>query len=260
MFCGWFVQLKAGKQNPQHLSFNCQMSSKGNKAPSASKVAKNGRKFGPYNKKALVIYRGPKPEVKWFATAVNTTALGAGNHVCINQIAQGANVNQRVGNKISVRSISLSADMYISPPASDTYAVWPQTIRIIMLQDMNNDSRSTFPASGDFLQEPALPTISTLREDNKHRFKFLMDERVSLGGAVGSSTVPICITSFCAANFRKLLKVKMDINYTGSDGNQLNIKDNAIWIYYFTNLTNTVNVALGAVEIITWAKIRYTDS
>ena len=73
-------------------------------------VAKRALNFGtPSRKRAriqptMVLYRSPRPEMKFFETTFAYAGIATLN-LDLNEMAQGSNVNERVGNKIKVWSI-----------------------------------------------------------------------------------------------------------------------------------------------------------
>lgn len=129
--------------------------------------------------------RGFKPitplskERKYFDTASQTwTCNTTGTFVLLNVPARGADYNQRIGRKITVRSIYARGSIYIQPAenieavAENTNISKPQVVRMVIFIDAQPNGVA--PVLADLLQE-AEPS-SQLNPNNRDRFKIIKDK------------------------------------------------------------------------------------
>jgi len=122
--------------------------------------------------------RGPSKELKSFD--FNLATIGAGgdggltgtfNIKCINTISIGADINQRVGRQITIKSIQMHIQIYY-----DQDQTVPVFCRFLLVWD--KQSNGTLAASTDILV--AGDTSSAKNLNNRNRFTILKDQEILL--------------------------------------------------------------------------------
>lgn len=130
----------------------------------------------------------PGREWKFFdgsKAATNLSATGAILDDSINEVAQGTAENERIGRKMTIKSIHFKGAIKI--PGQTAIADASQRIRIIVYLDKQANGATA--GVTDILESQAVDSFRNL--ENSKRFGFLYDKTVSLnqlcGGGNGSS-------------------------------------------------------------------------
>lgn len=227
--------------------------------------------------------RAPAPAAQYSARAaelksVDTSAglyafnsAGAVAAAPLNVPVSGAAFYQRVGNKISMKSLQLRGE--ILPSGANAAAVSEQTARIIVYYD--RQANGAAPTVADVLTSTlsngttASTAIDFININNRDRFLILMDQQVLLSAlgingatAASSATVAIDINNNANGtqgqfNINRFIKLKgLETVFKASAGNIGDISAGAIGV--LTISTGDVN-ATSAWQLIMSSRLRYYD-
>lgn len=175
------------------------------------------------------------------ATNAFTTGMS-----CINMLQQGATFYQRIGCKVSIKSIALEGVVALAYSSASTY---PSCLRMLLIYD--KQSNGAYPTVGDILQnnDSGVTTFdSGLNIQNRSRFSIIRDQRIQLD--TGSQYVyPFKV--FCTG--------KWDTEYGTNTGLIGDIKTGAIHVLIFQNWKIAFGASLGPVIGSVHSRIRYFD-
>lgn len=225
------------------------------------------RKMGgafTYRKKALrpkskkySAFQGPpstKPELKWWAgnptanlsTPLTMTYTTTGLVNCINQIPQGVQANNHVGNSCIIKSIEFKFEFN---QANATPGI-SNALRTVLVWDFQPDT--SIAAITDIFYQNTGPVTNTAlmtNLDNKDRFLILWDDIRSYGAisAIGASP-PVGFMEECG--FKYFRKIRMESVFQA--GNTVP-NSGALLVCQLGN------AATSPVGIITY-RLRFTDA
>lgn len=217
----------------------------------------------PYNPPVRKLFTkgSGRPELKYNYETDGFIPLSTGQYQLLNGIAQGSQADERIGNRITIKSILLSLNVGYKQPdtPSTTWSIPPQTVRFILLWDKQNNGITTAPVASQFLQDASNPIVSGVRDVEKHRFHILWDYHVPLSGVLNSSGAPYTLLTGSEPKFiRKYIKCNFDVNYENTGDTQGNIKDSTLWLYSFTDSPIAIGTN-GAAYIDMYTKVRFVD-
>lgn len=153
-----------------------------------------------------VLYKRIEP--KGYDSSASAVLLGNGLSTYIQNLtplAQGTDINQRIGNK--VRPISLHMRSIFSGALNSTAAgPYSTSVRMLIIQDSNDDgvvpvATDIFAASGN--------TTSALNWENSvinHRFKVLLDKLFELNKIDNTTGTATSVVTFTNASYRAVSK------------------------------------------------------
>ncbi len=212
--------------------------------------------YGRYN------YGAGSTELKFFDVGQqDQNATNTGTIVeSVNNISQGVNESQRVGRKATVKSIHMRFDCNLTsrnnianPPPGDT-------IRIMVYWDKqtNGDAATVNNLLADDPGTAGRSYRSWSNLNNKGRFVTLMDKFITINPqnyTTDTSGDPPVIdyskgNEYHWCEFHK--KVNIPIEFSGSTGNQQEIRTNNIGVLFITH---------NDVITVDWnSRIRYVDN
>lgn len=204
-----------------------------------------GNNYGTAAKKlTLRGFANTRAELKYFdivGTQYNAnTTPSAG---LVNGIAQGDDINMRVGRQIICKFVEIDGLL-----GSAQVTMSGNLARLMVIWDKNNNSVPTLPLSTDILD--ASTSIAGTNLNNRDRYVILYDKTWSQ--AYGTSTT-------CFGETHYPIKIKVAVNakttYSGTGATQASIASGALFV-----MTIGSNAA-GAGGLFTLhTRLRYTDA
>lgn len=168
-----------------------------------------------------------------FAYAVGGALLTAnqtGGITCLNLIEQESRVNNRIGNKIQVRSISLRL---VGGYDGDSFT------RVMLVLDKAPNSAAL--VKGDLFQDNT-SLLAPIKIGNRDRFKVIADRLYNT-----------CVTGQTSFYCKLYYRCNIGCNYVSSGGVIADIISNAFYLIAFSDVTNHVVIPYYNV------RIRYYD-
>lgn len=195
-----------------------------------------------------------KPEKKFYDTEDNGNFISsAGSMVpSIIEVAEGPGPSQRIGRRITLKSVQARIEMYL-PAHSGTFsaATNAHAVRFICYLDRQTNGGTAVPA--DILYSPT-NHLAAFNLENKGRFRILVDRIITFH--------PFAIThdgdaAYGRAAVRKYLtfykKLNVPQRYDASTGSINNIMDYNIGFLLIANSDNVIGWDV-------YTRVRYTDS
>jgi hypothetical protein len=205
------------------------------------------------------------PEYKYFdsgngwldtrrlTTPVNTHFVTSGADVgigftgfCVNPIAGGSGVNQRIGNKITIKSINVKAHLTGEIANDNVYRL----TRIVLIHD--KAFQGEFPTTEDIFKTQPTPNVGDICNEplnmkNSDRFVVLWNK-----------TFVMCSDPLKAMhlNFKKFKKCNIPVQFSTADGLYSSIMSGAILLLAYTD---TASVDAAKTFCMFTTRIRYTD-
>lgn len=166
------------------------------------------------------------------STVVNTT----GSIICVSEIAQGLDFNNRVGDSIKIQHIECRVRLYQNTGATET------TMRAVCFRDL--DGYGTAVATSDFFETVGVVSapLSPYKWLNRDRFSILYDELVTFN-STGNQVEEIVLSMPHAGHVKYLGTTAA----AASDG-----KGSIYWVFLSDEATNTPSYAL-------YSRITFTD-
>ena len=197
-------------------------------------------------------YNKNRPERKFIdAAALYPFAYDATPQL-LNGCATGTFVNQRIGNKITMKSLFLRIDLINNYQDATGYDDINKNYRIIVLYD--KQTNGALPAVSDILNLSTTScTLAFNNLYNKDRFQILIDKT--------GSTLPISFVESVdhKSNTHKYIKIFKKLNHTvqfGTTGASItDIKTGSIIALFLSNESIASSLTTGTVS---W-RIRYID-
>lgn len=178
-------------------------------------------------------------EFKTIDVAPNVTADTTGSVTLLNGLTQGTDYTNRIGRKVTLRSIEIKGQNFVTPATGVD-----QNQRILIVHD--RDPTGVLPAITDILT--AVTPVALRNLNNRTRFTILMDKRFQLNATAEPTSTRLW-------KYYKRFYKMMDFN-----GNNFgDIRDITNGAIYYVSLGN---VAAGATAGGSFAnvRIRYTDN
>nr|WAE42254.1 MAG: capsid protein [Cressdnaviricota sp.] len=190
------------------------------------------------------IKRTMRPETKFVDNSQLSANVSYGGTVeLLSDIPQGTTVNQRIGNKVNIKSIWIKG----FAKANTAVTGGAQTVRNILFIDKMDRGSGTAPTITDLLQCPGTDessVIAPLNISELGRFKILYDKSIQLPNSTstnGSARKPFTV-------FKRL---NIPVHYT-STGSTNTWKNN---VYFLTCSDVNSNDA----EVTYYARVGFTD-
>lgn len=196
------------------------------------------KRYAPKRRYAKVTRRvsGPKPEWKSIEVAGISQAVNTSGYLAnLIDISQGTAIGQRVGNKVTIRSIECQG--YVEADASATVA---QMTRIMFVWDYAPNG--TAAALNNILQTANVNSERNL--DFRERFKILKDMHIPIAPVSQDGSMKN------VNYYRKLYK---EVSFTGAGGTTIN-KGMLYLCLVGSVITGTADAQFRAT-----IRIRYTD-
>lgn len=184
---------------------------------------------------------GSRTELKSIDLDLATTGSGTGDitttmgRTCANAISIGADINQRVGRKITIRSLELHYSIL-----ADGDEVSPSLCRIMVVFD--KQANGTQPAGTDILTGSTVYSPKNL--NNRERFLILKDDLVSVQRLTDKSQV---VSKWY---FRTALPV---VYNAGVAGTYADIASGSLWVCIVGTLAVDYPLLKG------FLRVRYSD-
>jgi len=160
---------------------------------------------------------------------VGGTAVSAGITVaqlegCINAIGPGAGTNQRIGRRVTMKSLWVRWNYTMQAATQGS-----SPFRILIVYDKQNNGAATQPTALTVLSDNSIDGFKEL--GNEKRFTTLMDEYISPIGTAGPQSVI----------GQRFIKLNHEVEFSGTGSTSQSIATGAVWVYVWQNgnLTGT---------------------
>jgi len=241
------------------------------KAPTTQKVTRPFR--APRRQQRSVIpglLRQTATEKKVLFTGTDDTPNGfqncstTGNITALNLIQVGSSMFNRIGRKIEMRSVRLTAQ--ISTMAVTRATTTPDYYRVMIIYDRQTNGAN--PAMADFLQDTEQTGTNTttaysgLNMNNRERFVTLMDKKITLPQATNTAGVLTnifpndCDLPIRIDEFRKLRGLTTHFK---ADSNPAVIGDIATGGLFMVNLAYTQANGTELYQMAWNVRLKYVD-
>lgn len=194
--------------------------------------------YGSYDRRG-------RDELKYIDTTSTGTVNGTGSLTLLNGIAQGQDINQRIGRKVNLKSIFFRLDLY---PATTASSPTGDIVRILVIYDCQTNSSA--PGIGNILVSPQY--LAPMNLDYRDRFKILIDKHVTMPANVyttGALTSGEGMPKIC----KVWKRLNMDEVFNGTAATIGSIATGSIYLLLLALGTNVTTANM-------WCRIRYTDS
>lgn len=213
-------------------------------------------------------YRRMKTEVKSVDQPLTVSPIRAGSLAttitCVNFPVDGIGFYQRIGNEISMKSLYLNGEIELN--GTNAAANSGEYARIMVIYDKQTNNAA--PVYTDILTayNAAGATSSSsydgLNQNNRKRFKILMDERINLpgtgvGGVTGINTNQETEMNSTKMNISRYIKLNgLPTCFSASAGNVTDITTGGLFVF----VIGTTTVANQVAYVFNWsARLRYWD-
>ena len=184
---------------------------------------------------------GSRTELKSIDLDLATTGTGDGGikstmgRTCANAISIGADINQRVGRKITIRSLEMHYSITADPDADQ-----PAICRVMVIFD--RQANGSQPAATDILTTSSINAPKNL--NNRERFQILKDDLVSVMRLTEKNQV---ISKWY---FRTALPV---VYNSGVAGTYADIASGSLWVCTLSEFMTDYPLLKG------FLRVRYSD-
>lgn len=228
--------------------------SKGSLVPVSAKQAENNLALKVVKLTKLVA--GLRPEVKYIDTSLSSNNVSVANGIVVHLtgIAQGTNVNNRVGDLISTLWWNVNISVTNSSAANATNE--NPSYRFYIVKDTQQVG-DTAPTGADLVDQPSLPKIQLLNivTTMQKRFQILYDSRPQI-------LYPG--TGLVAANNSTVFLSKLQFNLRGSKKGQIrfngvnaaDIQKGGLYLFFYTDV---VVGGADAFDFTGTSRVAYTD-
>ncbi len=193
-------------------------------------------------------YTGQSGELKFLDTVVTDTPITAAMVIQnLTVIAEGNGESQRVGRKVTIKSVHIKGVMTLIP-ATDA-ANTSDKVFGMLVQDMQTNG-AAFTAL-DLIDTNVIASFRNLA--NSGRFKILMKKTYMFksGGAAPSGAAFVFSSDQRNVNINKKCNIVMEYDNSATTGVITSVRSNNL--YWVTQSTN------GVVNSVLTARIRYSD-
>jgi len=184
----------------------------------------------------------PRPnrlELKAFdVVAANTPFPAAGGSLILNAVPLGTDYFQRVGRKITMKSLHIKGTIV------PTQAVGADYLRVMIIYDAQ--CNKALPATNNLIlldanAAPATTSFSEINLNNRERFKILRDKRFASPGCA-STTVGLNLDQTMCMNINEFIKLKgLDTMYDATNGGTAaDITSGSLFILLISTNTNNL--------------------
>lgn len=187
-------------------------------------------------------------EWKYKDVIVNADINSTATLTLLNGIAPGTGAQERIGMKITVRSIQMSL-RFTTTPATGV----DQYCRVFLVMDRQCNG-AVIGAPTDIL---AAGNVSGLRNlANRKRFKIMWDKLVPMGGNLNAAGTPSTLPNMRIVKMYMKLRRPLVIEYnTGIAGTVADISTNSLYLVTL----GTEAAGNTDVNMVGYARIRYVD-
>lgn len=210
--------------------------------PKAQLTIKTKKKPSKFNQKTA-----SGPELKYSDLTVNANPTNNGTVALINVVAQGSDNTDRIGRKITFKSIEYDYVYQNDSAALGTVAAWPDNAacaKIAVVYD--KQPNGALPAWSDIFTNTGsvMAPFGLKNINNIDRFDILMTDRVVIDNA-----------SALAQRVHRYLPVNLECRYDGTTSGIADITSGSLLFCYADDNTNNTNnsTILGRVRVL------YTD-
>ena len=224
--------------------------------PRAYKRPRTVKRFRPGYDRRVGLYGRFQPggaELKFYDLTNNASKIPqqGGTVISFNNIVQGTGQSQRIGRKITIRSLHSRFRFFLNPvSATPPDVVQSDTVRLIWYVDKQMNGS---PASvSDILASPDYQSDYNL--SNKSRFRILKDVTYTLNptGITENTTSGTQKTAEMSVNKEFKMTMNLPIEFSGTMGTNSEIRSNNIGA-----VTISRRGANSGLEAFT--RIRYSD-
>ncbi|AUM61899.1 capsid [uncultured virus] len=195
------------------------------------------------------------PEKKFFdltqtLTSAFLTGVTAGQVSCINIIAAGTNVNQRVGRQIMMDYIMVRFQLSVTATAAGL----SQAVRCALVYDDQNNG-AALPSGSAIVTPDTIYGLTNL--DNRLRFRFLMEKHFYIGPATAANSGINTVVHW--HKFVKLPKDCRKVIYNGTaGGTNADIQTGNIYLIFWQDgfIAGTPPILTGNVN----TRVRFCDA
>ena len=177
--------------------------------------------------------------------SLSTTVSSTGTVTLINGVAQGTDFNQRIGRKITMKSIF---SKFFLVPNSTLNSVNGNIVRVMIFYDAQTNAAA--PSVSDVLATNAYD--ASLNLNNRDRFKIILDKYYTIGAAVYSSGA-LAAGSPKPAYCKKYRKCSLDVIFGATGATVGSIQSGGLFM-----------LTIAAVTDVTWCdtyhRMRFIDS
>lgn len=202
----------------------------------------------PYNGNSVTDYRGTRipiprylaPEPKEVSNYLSGTATNSGAALLLNGVAEGSDINNRIGRRAWFRSFECLGVVAMSTTGSQSY----DTIKVSLVLDMQPNNSAM--AVSDCYDTSIGNLAHAFRNPNSaYRYKVLKTEQITLNSQDS--------TRGNAYQFKWFLGLAFSTCYSATDATVSSIDTNALYLVIGdqsgTATTYTVNVRVGYVDM-----------
>jgi len=209
---------------------------RGRVARSTRAPLRTGGYYGVYNRRG-------RDELKFVDEAILGVPVATGTVTLINGVAQGTDVNNRIGRKFLMKSLLWRFRVGLNTAASSPGNV----IRLLIVYDAQTNG--ALPAVTDILT--AADVLAPMNLNNRDRFKIICDKWWSTGAYTISGT-DIDTGEFCPPMDKFYKKLNLEVQNSGTANTIGSISTGAVYALLIAENTSAT------AELAT--RIRYTDS
>ena len=178
-------------------------------------------------------------EFKTIDVALDVVSDSTGSITLLNGLIRGTDYTNRIGRKVTLRSIEIKGQNYVTPGTGVD-----QNQRVLIVHD--RDPTGVLPAITDILT--AVTPVALRNLDNRTRFNILLDKRFQLNATAESMSTRLW-------KYYKRFYKMMDFN-----GNNFgDIRDITQGAIYYVSLGNKA-AGVTAGSSLANVRIRYTDN
>lgn len=194
---------------------------------------------------------GSRSELKYVDNSDNDEViLDTGKVLCMNLMASGTNVSQRVGRKVDIKSILLNFNIFNSKIVS---AGAPQgaIVRVSLVYDSQPNGAVAEPAYTDIYaaDHPTAP----LNLNNRDRFRVLWTKVGQIGAFVISNITQLA-TGAPQNVYKKMFKmVNLPVIFGGPGGTIGDIQTGSLLLCFVADITNVTYTDY-------YCRVRYADN
>lgn len=211
-------------------------------------------------------------DVKTETMGINGNSAAAGFLLC-NAIQEGSGFFNRIGRKINLKSLMVTAD--IEQSFANTSAVDPQFARMIVLYDAQPNGVA--PVLSDVLQDvtqsgaASINVYSSINLNNRDRFRILLDKKFKLPG-VGIAGAPFGGAGLqqalayemnngklCISKYLKLKGIETQYKSTSSPASIADISTGALWVMVVGQDPSAIGSGLQGYTAFVTTRLRYYD-
>lgn len=179
------------------------------------------------------------------AAPISSNIPSTGNISLLSGVAAGTDYNQRVGRKITMRSLLLRINL---TALSTTTQATGDSIRIIVFYD--TQTNGAVPLVADVLQ--SVFYTSPLNLNNRDRFKVIMDKTIGVEACTYTAGALVA-GSPRQRDITKYRKFRLEAIYSGTGATVGSIATGGIFVLYISQQNNFNNITIDS-------RVRFVDN